>query len=139
MNNLTILREKVKTLSILLVDDEVDILNRLKVFMQKIFENVDSANSAEVALKKFSDHNKYDIVLTDIKMPGMSGWEFIKQLRKINNNQLFIGVLTGSEDATDKEIALCNSYIIKPVSIDKMIMMLEQVIEHQNKRIFVLC
>lgn len=131
MNNLTILREKVKTLSILLVDDEVDILNRLKVFMQKIFENVDSANSAEVALKKFSDHNKYDIVLTDIKMPGMSGWEFIKQLRKINN-QLFIGVLTGSEDATDKEIALCNSYIIKPVSIDKMIMMLEQVIEHQK-------
>ena len=131
MNNLTILREKVKTLSILLVDDEDDVLNRLKVFMQKIFKYVDSANSAEMALKKFNDHNEYDIVLTDIKMPGMSGWEFIKQLRKIDN-QLFIGVLTGSEDATDKEIALCDSYLIKPVSVDEMIKMLEKIIEHQK-------
>jgi len=131
MNNLTTLREKVKTLSILLVDDEEKVLNRSVVFMKKFFECVDGANNAEAALKKFSDNDGYDIVMTDIKMPGMSGWELIAQLRKIDEN-IFIAAITGSPEATNVEIALCDIYLKKPVSIDKMVKMLEKIIKKRG-------
>jgi len=126
-----ILREKVKTLSVPLVDDVVDVLKRSVVFMQKFFECVDSANSAEETLKKFSDHDGYDIVMTDIKMAGMSGWDLIKQLREIDEN-LFIAAMTGSPDATDMELKLTDLYLNKPVSVDKMVGMLEKIIKKQE-------
>ena len=132
MNNLTILREKVKTLSILLVDDEADVLKRLVVFMQKFFEFVDSAESADAALKKYSEHDGYDIVMTDIMMPGMSGWELTEQLRKIDEN-VFIAAMSGSPETADAELALCDVFFKKPVSIGKMIKMLEKIIEKQGE------
>ncbi len=131
MNDLKILREKVKTLSILLVDDDEKILNRSVVFMKKFFESVDTASNVEEALRKFIDYDGYDIVLTDIKMPGMSGWKLIEQLRKIDKN-VFISVMTGSSGATEEELLLCNLYLKKPINIDNMIMMIKKIIEKRE-------
>lgn len=131
MNDLKILREKVKILSVLLVDDEADVLDRFATFMKKFFENVDSASSGKEALEKFNNHDGYDIVVTDIMMPGMIGWELIRELRKIDES-LFIAAITGSPNATDTELALCDSYLTKPVSIDKMVHILEKITEKRG-------
>lgn len=127
MRNLIMLREKVKHLSILLVDDEADVLNRSVVFMKKFFDCVDSANSVEGALQKFSNEYGYDIVMTDIKMPRLSGWDLIKQLREIDEN-VFIIVMTGSPGPTKEELKLTDLYLDKPVSLDKMVEILENFI-----------
>ena len=127
MNDLTILREKVKALSILIVDDEEAVLDGSVTFMKKFFKNVESANNAPAALQKFSGHDGYDIVMTDIKMPGMSGWELIKKLREMDD-KLFIAAITGSPEKTHVQLSQCDVYLKKPVSIDEMIDMLNKII-----------
>lgn len=131
MSDLQILREKVKTLSILVVDDEVDVLNRSTVFMKKFFESTDSADSAYSALKKFHENDGYDIVMTDIMMPGMNGWELIKELRKIDKN-MFIIAMTASPKATVEELTLVDSYLEKPVGVEILTEVLKKIIEKQG-------
>jgi len=134
MNNLVELREKIKMLSVLIVDDEEGVLNRSEAFLKKIFNCVESANNAKEALEKFNNHNGYDIVITDILMPGLSGWEFIKQLRKIDGN-IFIVAMSGSSEITEEEIILADIFLKKPININKMLEIFEKIVQKREKKL----
>lgn len=80
---------------ILIVDDEVRILNaleRLLEYQQGYF--VYRAESAEEGLSVLAKTPQIGVVLSDQRMPGMSGTEFLKQVRKINNHIVRI-ILSG--------------------------------------------
>ena len=64
---------------ILLVDDEIDFLDVVGEFLE--FENytVDTAINAEIALDKL-EKREFDLVISDINMPGMKGYDFLKQV-----------------------------------------------------------
>ncbi len=77
-------------LRILLVDDDPDILDiiRLELEDNSAF-TVDTCRSAHEGLEKAS-HTAYDVIISDLHMPGMDGASLVKELRSRNNQSLII-------------------------------------------------
>lgn len=78
-------------LEVLLVDDEEDILNLAKIYLQKEveFSNLEVTNSPKEALRKLED-KEYDVIVSDYKMPEMNGIEFLDSLRERGGETPFI-------------------------------------------------
>jgi DNA-binding NtrC family response regulator len=71
--------------SILAIDDEYDIVNLIQESLQRHELKVRTFTEPPAALEHFISHSKdYDIVICDIRLPGINGYEFIKQVKKIN-------------------------------------------------------
>lgn len=74
---------------ILVVDDEEDILATLKDILEEEGYRVDIEVDPKVALEKIRNNN-YDLVISDIKMPKMTGEQLLEEVRKFNNVVSFI-------------------------------------------------
>jgi len=101
---------------ILLIDDEEDILRVLSISLKSDGYEVFSALSGKEGLDVFKKESP-DIVLTDIKMPGMDGIEVLKEIKKINPETEVI-IITGHGDIDTAIEALqygASDFINKPV------------------------
>ena len=127
MYDLKTIKQKVLSLRILIVDDEEAILKGTTVFMKKFCNQVDTAKNGEDALKKFKEDGPYDIVLTDVRMPKMSGWKLIEALKDIDT-EFFSAVMTGSPDIDGVFKSKCDMFMAKPVDIYNMKRMMEMII-----------
>ncbi|MFL6327194.1 MAG: response regulator, partial [Nitrososphaeraceae archaeon] len=71
--------------SILVLDDEFDIINPIKHSLQRIGLHVYAFTDPNLALEHFRINCKdYILVVSDIRMPGMNGFEFVRRVREIN-------------------------------------------------------
>ena len=70
---------------ILIVDDEPDVTGTFKVGLEESGFKVETFNDPEMALSNFKP-GKYDILLLDIKMPKMNGFELYEKIRKIDGD-----------------------------------------------------
>ncbi|WP_417532835.1 response regulator transcription factor [Marinobacterium stanieri] len=104
---------------VLVVDDEPNILLSLEFLMQQAGYKVVTAPDAEQAAELIAGHCP-DLVLLDISLPGMSGFDLLEQLRQQPDTQkLPVIMLTahGREVEKEKGLALgANDYITKPFS-----------------------
>ncbi len=102
--------------NLLLVEDEQTLRESLKrVFVREGYE-VDTVADAEAALKTIAERS-YDLILTDIMLPGIDGIELLKRIKEISSDQLVI-VMTAFaslETAIDALRGGAYDYIIKPV------------------------
>ncbi len=102
--------------NLLLVEDEQTLRESLKrVFVREGYE-VDTVADAEAALKTIAERS-YDLILTDIMLPGIDGIELLKKIKEISPDQLII-VMTAFaslETAIDALRGGAYDYIIKPV------------------------
>jgi len=108
---------------ILLVDDEVDILEFLKYNLeQEDFEVLVSTNGKDALEKIFQNP---DLIVLDIMMPGMDGYELYQQIKSNNSSQdIPIIFLTAKSGETDEIKGLdlgASDYIQKPISPKKLI------------------
>ncbi len=131
MNDLQIIREKINPLRVLIVDDEDAILEGMISFMQKFCGHVDGAKNGEIALKMVQEQEPYDIVMTDVRMPKMTGWELARELKN-RDQEIFVAVMTGSPEMDGIRSEDCDIYMAKPIDIDKMKLMLEALIEKKG-------
>ena len=70
---------------LLLVDDEPTLLQLLKRYLERQGHQVDTADTAESALSAFElDPQRYDLVITDLTLPGMTGAELLEHIRAKN-------------------------------------------------------
>lgn len=68
---------------LLLVDDEAALTDLLKKYLERIGYAVDSCGSADEALALFGENpQRYDLVLTDLTLPGMSGEAMLEKMRE---------------------------------------------------------
>jgi len=106
---------------IMIVDDEKIVRESLyHWFMDEGYE-VDTAESAENALKKF-DKDKFDLVLLDMKMPGMSGLDLLPKLKQIDES-CFVILITAYASVPSAIQALKEGafdYITKPVDPEEL-------------------
>jgi DNA-binding NtrC family response regulator len=86
------------TRRILFVDDEQNLLNGIERRLRSDFDLV-TANSGIAALKAMDCQGPFAVVVTDMRMPGMDGIQFIKQARIKSRDSVFI-MLTGNQDQT---------------------------------------
>jgi two-component system, OmpR family, response regulator ChvI len=125
---LTTLNSSIKK-RILLVDDEPDITLTFKIALEStgLFE-VYTFNESLQALANFKS-GFYHLVLTDIKMPKMNGYEFSQKIKEIDN-YIKICSLTASEIYHgDCEQKGANYFIKKPLAIDELVKQINSILE----------
>lgn len=101
---------------ILVVDDEPEICNLVKLYLEREGFQVDVAFSGEEALDCFKQ-NSYDMLIQDIMLPGIDGNEVVRQIR--SNKDLPILMLSARDTDLDKAIGLgvgADDYLTKPFS-----------------------
>jgi DNA-binding response OmpR family regulator len=108
---------------IMAVDDEPDITKLIEKILKKAGYNVTTCNSGKECLEKYKKE-KPDLVLLDVMMPGMDGWEVYKQIKKINKAQkiCFLTAVTLESDARKKMDELkVSDYLTKPFDPPELI------------------
>jgi CheY-like chemotaxis protein len=108
-----------KPLKILLVDDDKFLLSMYILKFEKAGFVVDSAPNPTVALEKIKNTPDYNIILSDIIMPGMDGIDFIKTVRseKLCPDACVI-MLTNEQNRIDAAEKLAvDGYVIKASSV----------------------
>lgn len=104
--------------SILVVDDEADIRDILQFNLENAGFDVECASSAEEALEMFSD--RHSLILLDVMMHGMSGFQMAKLLREERNVMtpiIFLTARDSQDDLLTGFSAGADDYIPKPFSI----------------------
>ncbi len=107
--------------SLLVVDDELVVRDSLSKWFKQDGYKVETAEDAAHALKKMND-GPWDIVLLDIKMPGMSGLELQKRLREIDPSitTIMITAFASVESAVQALKEGAFDYVTKPVDPDHL-------------------
>ena len=111
-----------RALRILLVED--DAINRIVVagMLHYLGYRADEVNNGFEALQAL-ERETYDVILTDVQMPGLDGLEVTRRIRAANGNQPHIIALTAHALSGDRERCLAagmNDYLSKPVSMDDL-------------------
>ena len=110
---------------LLVVDDDYDIASLIMIDFEKIGLSVSSFTNPSSALEEFSKKpSDYELVISDIRMPSMNGYEFIKQVKKVNPKVNVI--LMSAFEIEDKEFhsilpsIKINGFLQKPFSIEQL-------------------
>ena len=117
-----------------IVDDEFDILNVIKLYLQKAGLNVFGFTDPNLALEHFRINCKdYILVVSDIRMPGMNGFEFARKVRKINPAIKVLLMSAFEVNSTELSIGLggtkIEGFIQKPISLGKLSSMIQDQLE----------
>jgi len=120
-------KEKNNKKNILIVDDETDVCLTLKVVLEGNGFKVDTFVDPTLALENFKS-SRYDLLILDIKMPVMNGFQLYAQMKKIDLNikALFLTALTDLQeyDAFKKEVFPKEGqrhFIQKPIENEEII------------------
>jgi DNA-binding response OmpR family regulator len=108
------------------VDDESDVIITLKIVLEENGFKVDSFTDPLVALENFrGEAGMYDLLILDIKMPEMNGFELYRQIKKIDDKakvcfltagEMYYGVYTDIFNSLDAEY-----FIRKPIDNEELV------------------
>lgn len=121
--------------NILIVEDEPRMRRLLEISLGEDGHTVQSAEDAENGLKILRK-NSIDLVLTDLKLPGMNGLEFLQEARQLNGSTPVV-VMTayGSvETAVDAMKAGASDYVLKPFTMAEMKLVIRKELDVQRVR-----
>jgi two-component SAPR family response regulator len=106
----------------LIVDDDPDVTLTLKTVLCENSFKVDSFNNPILALKNFHI-GSYDLLIIDINMPQMSGFDLYEKIREIDNKVKIRFLATESEINFGDAFSLSNvnCFIKKPIESEKLI------------------
>jgi len=110
-------------INILIVDDDKNIRKLLKVVLERQGYNVHLASDGLEALKLI-DQVKINLVVVDIMMPNIDGYEFTKTLRE-GNNDLSVLMISAKQLVEDRKKAFMvgiDDYMTKPIDIEEFIL-----------------
>lgn len=106
---------------VLIVDDSPDLLEVVRLVFVQAGANVRTATSGHKALREFFSHRP-DLVILDLMMPGMDGWEVCRRIRQVSDVPLIM--LTALDHHTEIIKGLefgADEYITKPVRINVLL------------------
>jgi PAS domain S-box-containing protein len=115
---------------LLLVDDDVRNLYALSKALRAHGLTVAVAEDGEKALEVLRA-GRFDLMLTDIMMPGIDGYELIRRIRALGYSKLPIVAVTAKAMQGDRELCLkagANGYIAKPVDVERLIELLRELL-----------
>ncbi|NJO80225.1 MAG: response regulator [Cyanobacteria bacterium RM1_2_2] len=124
---------RVPPFRILVVDDLTDNLFLLQTILEAEGYNVDTADSGSSALVKV-ENSPPDLILMDVMMPDMSGYEVTQQIRQNRNLPFMPILLVTAYDETDAIQGLAmgaNDFIRKPIEFDKLLSRIEAFLSFQ--------
>ena len=122
-------KEAIKGKKVLIVDDDMRNIFALSSALQSYDLIVEIANDGEEAIAKLEEVHDIDIVLMDIMMPKMDGYDATRYIRKQSKwAKLPVIALTAKAMKDDREKCIAagaNDYITKPVDMDRLISLMQ--------------
>jgi len=121
----TILENK----KILIVDDDMRNVFSLSSILEEKGMITEMAENGKVALEKLAEHPDTDLILMDIMMPEMDGYEAMQEIRKMDGTSSKVAIIALTAKAMKGDRARCieagaNDYLAKPVDAEKLFSML---------------
>ena len=117
-----------KSKSILLVDDDYDIVNLFKDLLEKVnYEVVGFTNPLEALQHYKINWNRYGLVISDMRMPGMTGFDLLKNIKKIDATICFFLMSAyDTIDFSELEGIKIDGFIQKPIRIKELLSTIEK-------------
>ena len=110
-------------IKIIVVEDDYKLNSLIKKVLEKDSYLVDSAYDPMEALDKMTN-NAYDLIISDIMMPKMDGFEFAKIIRE-DNKEIHILFITAKDEFEDKKKSFLigvDDYMVKPIDINELVL-----------------
>lgn len=110
-------------IKIIVVEDDVKLNNLIKTILEKNSYVVDSAYNPNEAFLKM-EKSSYNLIISDIMMPEMDGFEFAKIIRDINI-EIPILFITAKDGFEDKKLSYeigVDDYMVKPIDINELVL-----------------
>lgn len=120
---------------ILVVDDDSNINELLRLYLEKEGFAVAQSYDGNEAIKKFEEFNP-DLVLLDIMLPGMDGWQVCREIRKKSDAPVIM--VTAKGETFDKVLGLelgADDYVVKPFDTKEVVARIKAVLRrYSNKK-----
>ncbi len=112
---------------LLIIEDDADLVKALELYFSANYEVVTAANGLEGLQALYNEHP--DIVLLDIAMPMMDGWEVCRRIRELSDVPIVILTARVQEDERVRGLRLgADDYVVKPFSLKELEARLEAVL-----------
>jgi two-component system alkaline phosphatase synthesis response regulator PhoP len=120
--------------SILLVEDEENLQEALKLNLELEGYEVTCANNGAIALKKV-DEEYYDLILLDIMLPQVDGFDVCERIRlkNIDTPVLMLSARSGSADRIAGLRRGADDYLTKPFNLEELLLRVEKLIDKNRK------
>jgi DNA-binding response OmpR family regulator len=123
--------------TILIVDDDPDSLDIVRTFLESKGYDVHTARDGRDGLAKV-DEVEPDLVLLDVMMPGMDGWEVARVIKNHpEHGAIRVVMLTARSGFSDKQEGLragADDYIVKPIRLDELATRVEKNLEARARK-----
>lgn len=117
---------------ILIVEDEEAISNLIRMSLQKAGYSCEQAMDGESVADRIAEHT-YDLVLLDIMLPGMNGYELLDYIKTTNMPVIFITAMGTLDDKVKGLKAGADDYITKPFEMVELLARVESVLRRYHK------
>ena len=108
-------------LNVLVVEDDEALRESFQQLLSYLFAEVDAAVDGQDALDQLAAKN-YDIVLTDLRMPGMSGFQLLQEIRQQSPQQPIVVISAHEDEVLRRELAVYKvHYLSKPVILEELL------------------
>jgi CheY-like chemotaxis protein len=112
--------------SILVVEDDPDLLALMDVMLSDARRRVRTAPEGRAALERVAEEMP-GLILLDMRMPGMNGWEFARELRARYGKPCPVVVVTAAENAARRaEEIEADAWLSKPFDLDDVLALVER-------------
>ncbi|MCG2775610.1 MAG: response regulator [Desulfobacterales bacterium] len=108
---------------ILVIDDDEHISKILSLLLSDLDYQVEAAHNGKAGIKLFNTTFKFDLVITDIRMPDMDGYAVAKHIRGSAKSDTPIVGITGYADEVDRQ--WFDVMLIKPISLEAVMRVVE--------------
>lgn len=106
--------------TILIIDDNENMVRALTLYLSKVGYKVISALSGIEGIKSFHQHQP-DLVILDIMMPDLDGWEVCRRIRDVSNVPIIMLTAKGQEPDKIKGLRMgADDYVVKPFSMREL-------------------
>ncbi|GJM62466.1 hybrid sensor histidine kinase/response regulator [Persicobacter diffluens] len=120
---------------VLIVDDHADVLSYLKEMLSPYFQPLTAMNGREALL--LAQEQIPDIIISDVMMPEMNGFEFCKELKTHPNTDhiplILVTALNSERDRIEGLKAGADSFIPKPLNTEHLLVRIDQLLKRQKK------
>lgn len=117
---------------ILVVDDDANICELLRLYLEKEGYTVNIKNDGESAVKAFNEFQP-DIMLLDIMLPKLDGWQVCREVRKVSEKPIIM--LTAKGETFDKVLGLelgADDYVVKPFDAKEVVARVKAVLRRTS-------
>ncbi len=122
----------IKKYSIMVVDDDENIGQLIKLYLEKEGYSVECVTDGVDAINRFKI-NSYDLIVLDIMLPGLDGWEVCKEIRKTSDVPIIM--LTAKGETFDKVLGLelgADDYVVKPFDPKELVARVKAVLRRHK-------